>query len=259
MTEPADTDDLNARTLAELSALADGSLDPGREAALREQIAGSPELSRRYELERQAVEALHTIRSDRAPARLRIALDARRRPRARTRFVYGGVVAAAVAAVVVALVLLLPNGTPGAPSVSQAAALSLHGPALGAPLADRTHPAKLNRDVEEIYFPNWAKWFGFKAVGQRVDRLGGHTAVTVYYENSAGKRIAYTILAAPALQWPGTRTSWLHAVKLQTFTQGGRVVVTWRRSSHTCVLSASGVSAAELARLAAWEAPGLTS
>ena len=54
--------------LAELTALADGTLDPERAAALRRQIAGSPELSKRYERERHAVAALATVRADRAPA-----------------------------------------------------------------------------------------------------------------------------------------------------------------------------------------------
>ncbi|MBV8430091.1 MAG: hypothetical protein JO244_02940 [Solirubrobacterales bacterium] len=240
------------RTLADVSALADGTLDPGRVPEVRDVIASSPELSRRYEREREAVTALHALRADRAPAGLRLGVDALRRPARppRRRLVFGGALAGAVAAVVAALVLLLPGGTPGAPSVSQAAALSLQGPVMAAPLPDRTHPTvKLRQDVEEVYFPNWSS-LGWRAVGQRVDRFGHRMAVTVYYQH-AGVRIAYTILAAPALRWPGTPTQWIGQVKLQSFGSGKRVVVTWRRDGHTCILAGSGVGAQALAELAA--------
>lgn len=166
---------------------------------------------------------------------------------------FGGALVGAVAAVVAALVLLLPGGTPGAPSVSQAAALALRGPMMPAPLPDQTHPTfKLRQDVEEVYFPNWS-WIGWRAVGQRVDRLGGQKAVTVYYQHGA-IRIAYTILAAPALRWPGTQTQLINQVKLQSFGSGKRIVVTWRRDGHTCVLSGAGVGTQALAKLAAGDA-----
>ena len=246
-----DTAEPDARVLAELSALADGTLDPQRVPAVRELISRSPELSDRYERELQAVAALRSIRADRAPARLRVGLagSAQRARRTRPRLIYGGALAGAVAAVVAALVLLLPGGTPGSPSVSQAAALAFRGPTMSAPLA---HGRKLKRDVEEVYFPNWAR-FGWLAVGQRVDRLGGHLAVTVYYAWK-GHRIAYTILAAPALHWPGTARWSLHGVELESFTSRSRMIVTWRRSGHTCILSGSGVSARMLSGLAVTEA-----
>jgi hypothetical protein len=112
----------------------------------------------------------------------------------------------------------------------------------------------LNRDVEEVYFPNWSRTFGWWAAGQRVDRVGGRKAVTVYYSHD-GQRIAYTIVASPALNQPHASTTWLNGTQLQSFTLGGRQVVTWRRAGHTCVLSGVGVSRAELARLAAWKLP----
>jgi hypothetical protein len=258
MDEPRETAEPNARTLAEISALADGTLDPARADAVHHLIASSPELARRYERERSAVEALHSLRSDRAPASLRIAVDAQPRPapRRRGRVLYGGALGAAVAAGLVALLLLLPGGSPGAPSVSQAATVALRGPVLAAPAPDPMHPdSKLGREVQEVYFPNWAG-FGWRAVGQRVDRVGGRTAVTVYY-GRWGRRIAYTILASPALRRPGTNTRWLDGTELQSFLVHGRLVVTWQRAGHTCILSGAGVSSAELSRLAAWKAPGL--
>jgi anti-sigma factor RsiW len=249
---PAEPD---ARTLAEISALADGTLDAKKAPAVRELISRSPELSRRYERELRAVAALRLVRSDRAPARLRVGLAARpaRIRERRPRLIYGGALAGAVAAVVAALVLLLPGGAPGAPSVSQAAALALRGPAMGGPLADQTHGrTRLRQDVEEVYFPNWSA-IGWRSIGQRVDRLGNRLAVTVYYER-ANRQIAYTILAAPALGRPASAKSWMHGVELQSFSSHGRLAVTWRRFGHTCVLSGSGVSASVLSSLAAGNA-----
>jgi hypothetical protein len=48
-----------------------------------------------------------------------------------------------------------------------------------------------------------------------------------------------------------------NGITLRALTVNGRVVVTWRRSGHTCVLSGPGVSASSLQALAAWTAPGL--
>jgi hypothetical protein len=255
---PEDATEPNARILADLSALADGTLDADRANSVRALIDRSPELRRRYEHERRAVTALHELRGDRAPARLRIAVDRRRRPAPvrRARLAYGGAIAA-VAAAVVAAILLLPGAAPGSPSVSQAAALALRGSAMLPPGPTGT-PGKLNQEVQDIYFPDWSSRFGWKPAGQRIDRIGGRLAVTVYYQRGSTK-VAYTIVDSPALAWPNGETTWLHAVKLRTFASNGRLIVTWRRGNHTCVLSASGVSAAEMARLAAWRAPGATS
>jgi hypothetical protein len=246
--------------MAQLAALADGKLDPERAAALRQQIAASPELSKRYEREQRAVAALGMVRDDRAPAALRARIESERRRRSRTPLprlgtAWGTAAVAALAAAALALVLLLPAGTPGGPSVSQAASLALRGSAMAAPQPGGAVPGvTLNRDVEEVYFPNWSKKFGWWAEGQRVDKIGGRKAVTVYYSRG-GQRIAYTILTAPALKLPNATTTGVNGTKVQAFSLGGRQVVTWRRAGHTCVLSGVGVSAAELSRLAAWKVP----
>jgi anti-sigma factor RsiW len=253
-------DEPSPRILGELSALADGTLDPARESGLREQIARSPELSERYERERRAVAALAAVRADRAPERLRGRIEAERRARAprswpRLGIGWGTAAAAAVAAAALVVVLLLPAGTPGGPSVSQAASLALRGAALPAPVpGGERPPMTLNQDVDEIYFPNWSYAFGWHATGQRADRLDGRKAVTVYYAR-AGQRIAYTIVTAPALKLPNATTYRLAGTELRSFTMGERQVVTWRRAGHTCVLSGVGVSPAALSRLAAWKLP----
>jgi hypothetical protein len=263
MQDHTNKDEPSPRILAELSALADGTLDPAREAALREQIARSAELSERYERERRAVAALAAVRTDRAPERLRARIEAERRERTprgwpRLGIGWGTAAAAVVAVAALAVVLLLPAGTPGGPSVSQAASLALRGAAMSAPEPGGAVPgATLNRDVQEVYFPDWSGKFGWWATGQRLDRLDGRKAVTVYYTRG-GQRIAYTILTSPALRLPNATTYRLGGTQLQSFTMGERQVVTWRRAGHTCVLSGVGVSPAELSRLAAWNVPAAT-
>jgi hypothetical protein len=252
------------RELAELSALADGTIDPARRAQAQERIAASPELQALYERERQVVERLHAARaSDRAPQRLRTRIEAQRtsaRSLARRRAGYGGALAGALAVLALALVLALPSGTPAAPSVAQAAGLALRGVAQPAPSPDPSNPSnKLGRDVEDVYFPNWQGQFGWRAVGQRMDRIGGRQAVTVYYQwHNDRTRIAYTIVSLPALSQPSARQTLLNGTELRTFTMGGRVIVTWRRLSHTCVLSGPGVPSALMRELAAWKAPGVS-
>jgi hypothetical protein len=236
--------------MAELSALADGTLKP-EDAAMREPIFRSTALRRRYERELLAVAAIRPLRSDRAPARLRMAVAALVQPvRARRRTLpYRGALTTAVVAVVATVILLLPSGGPAPLTVSQAAALALRGPVMGPPMPAQGHGAhKLGQDVGELYFPDWSR-FRWTAVGQRVDLLNHRLAVTVFYESRAA-RIAYTIVAAPPLRWPGT-TKWSRrGVEFQGFTSGGRMVVTWRRAGYTCILSGAGVSAPALSRLA---------
>jgi anti-sigma factor RsiW len=246
---------------AELSALADGTLDASRRTEVEARIAASPELTALYERERRVVRALHQARqTDRAPASLRARIEAQRpraRARARRRIGYAGGLAGALAAILLALVLILPSGTPGAPSLGQAAALAGRGVAAPAPRPDSGAPSvKLEQQVGNVYFPNWAARFGWHAVGQRVDHINGRLAVTVYYKRDQAT-LAYTIVAAPALQQPAAKVTRVHATDLQTLRVGGRLVVTWRRAGHTCVLSAVSVPVSALQHLAAWKAPGL--
>src|SRR5215469_7105034 len=137
MTSRADQKPPTATELADLSALADGTLDPSRRASVEAHIAASPELTVLYERERQVVSAIRRARmSGRAPDALRARIEASRPTRkvkARRRLAYAGGLAGALAAVALAAVLLLPSGTPGAPSVSDAAALAVRGPAVAAP------------------------------------------------------------------------------------------------------------------------------
>jgi len=256
MNASIDNSDLSPRELADLSALADGTIDPRRRTEVEARIAASPELTALYERERRVVELVHDANATvRAPAALRARIEASRpsRPvRARRRMVYGGSLVGALAAAVLALVLLLPGGTPGAPSVSQAAGLAVLVPVSGPPVPDQGSPNRLEATIEGVYFPNWGSRLHWRAIGQRVDHINGRSAVTVYYE-WGDKRVAYTIVGAPVLKVPAAEVTREDGVEYRTLMLGDRTVVTWRRAGHTCVLSAKGVPASDLRQLAAWK------
>jgi hypothetical protein len=107
--------------------------------------------------------------------------------------------------------------------------------------------------MQGLYFPNWERQLGWSASGQRTDTINGRPAVTVYY-TWQGHEVAYTIVGAPPLRLPAADSTWVNGTRVRTMTLDGRLVVTWRRDGHTCVLSASGVPAAQLRLLAATDA-----
>ena len=246
--------------LTDLSALADGSLDPSRRQTVEQWIANSPHLRTLYERERAAVEVLQQAATERAPARLRMHVGSQRvsrAARARWKPSYGAL-AGALAAAALALALLLPGGTAGSPSVSKAAQLALRGPAGPAPALDPSDPQrKLAQRIQGLYFPNWSPTLGWQPVGVRSDRLGGRPAVTVYYQRGA-MSVAYTIIGTPALAQPSVPLTHVGGFALQKLTMSGRTVVTWRRAGHTCVISASGVPTRMLEKLADWPAAQIT-
>src|SRR5437588_11645655 len=259
MSSHADNSTLSAREMADLSALADGTIDPARRPEVEAHIAASPELSALYERERRVVEMLHHAAvTDRAPASLRARIEAQRpKPAAlaRRRFGYAGALAGALAAVALGVALILPGGTPGSPSVSDAAALAIKGANQPAPVPRPDEPSGTIGDgIQDIYFPDWKGHFHAVAVGQRTDGLGGRPAVTVYYRWK-GKMVAYTIVGMPALSQPNANVTHKNGVALRTLRIDGRTVVTWRRDGHTCVISGPGLTASDLQRLAAWSSP----
>jgi anti-sigma factor RsiW len=245
---------LSMEEMAELSALADGTLPAERSAEVEARVAASPELMELLERQRQAVLATQALAAEEVPEPLRAAVEARRRPLGRRsrargrvpRFALAG--AAAVAAVVVAAVVL--SGGPGAPTVADAARLGTQSPT-AAPPPVGTPATKLAIAVEGVAFPNLAPWSGWRAVGVRRGRLGGRSATIVYYAK-AGGRIAYVIVAGPGLSRPsGAQATFIRRVEYQTLRLSDRLAVTWRRGGHTCVLIGQA-SRAELLKLASW-------
>src|SRR5436190_10888392 len=254
------TPPLNERELADLVALADGSLDSAREAEVQARVDADPRLRALLDEQRRAVGLVRATAADaRAPLALRERVEADRQrlaPRAKRRRIglLGGL-AGALAAVALALVLTLPGGAPGGPTVVQAAGLSALPPTT-APPARSDGSQLLVTAVDGVAYPYWGDSFAWETSGARRDRLDGRHTATVFYGKN-GKRIGYTIVSGRALKPPsGARTTVLNGVKLRSFTQDGRTVVTWLRSGHTCVLAGANVPPAVLLRLAAWKGKG---
>jgi len=247
-----DESNLSPAQLAELSALADGSLDPSRRQDVEAWIATSPELRERFEREQRVVAAVHQLRTqDRAPEHLRARIEASRRRPARRRARRLGLIASAgvaLAAVIAVIALVIPAGTPGGPSISQAAALASRGASAPAPVPQPGDYADLTTHVGSLHFPNWASVL-WRAVGQRTDRIDGRYIATVYYR-TGHYQLAYSIVARPALS-----VSALESTEYATLRIGHRTVVVWTEDGHTCVLSAVGLPVSTLRNLAMGKAP----
>jgi anti-sigma factor RsiW len=142
---------LTPRELAELCALADGTLPAERRAEVEARVAASRELQELVERQRRAVLATASLKTDEPPASLQAAIAAQRsrsvqQRRRAPRFAFAGVLAGAAA--VVAAILL--SGGPGAPTVADAARLAGE-PATGpAPTAVGT---RLAIGVQGVSFP----------------------------------------------------------------------------------------------------------
>jgi hypothetical protein len=223
--------------LAELAALADGSLPPERREALERLVAASPRLQALLREQREALEAIRAL-GDLAPDRLRESITpVLDRPRPRRRLVAG----AAAAGIAAIALLVLSGSEPATPTLAQAAALGALKPASGK-LSD-------GERAWGIEFPDLERLGGWKDAGFRTDQVGNRAARTVYYAND-GRRIAYTILSAGSVQVPDGTRSWRRKGRpWYAFDQGGRTVVAWERHGHMCVVSASGLDGRRLVEL----------
>lgn len=153
---------------------------------------------------------------------------------------------AVVAAVVAAIVL---SGGPGGPTVADAARLASRPPAGPAPAAISS--TKLSAGVEGVAFPNFARWAGWQTEGVLHGKVDGRDATVVFYRKD-GRRIAYAIVAGSALsRTSGGQVTNRYGVDYQTLRLNGRLVVTWPRAGHTCVLIGDATRA-ELVKLASW-------
>jgi Anti-sigma-K factor rskA len=108
--------DRTDRELAELAALADGSLAPNRQAAVEQRVAASPELADRLaEQERAIALARSAAAGVQAPASLRARIEAQQRERRRPappRLALAGAAAVLVGAVAIGIGILA-SGTSG--------------------------------------------------------------------------------------------------------------------------------------------------
>lgn len=237
----------------DLTRLADGTLNASERRRVEQRVAGSAELQARLREQRKAVAATRSLHSlERAPLSLRMEHRAFA-ARERRRVPLLGVGLAAVAAALVWTFVVL-SGEPTALTVARAATIATR-PAT-APVAE-PEPAGEQKTLPGVRggglpFPYWEDTFGWLATGTRTDRMDGRSLTTVFYRRGT-QRIAYTIVGGGALPpAEGTDTSVRAGTTLTSSISGGRLLVTWMRGGHTCVLSGAGVPLAALLRLATW-------
>jgi hypothetical protein len=183
--------------------------------------------------------------TERAPTHLRLRIDEMSRGRSRRPARRRVLIPAAVviAAIVIVGLLVLPGGTPGGPTVAQAAALGAQ-PIKWSPPATATTGRNLTRAYArfaDVRFPSGLVGGRWTFETWRITSLDGRRILTVYYSRN-GQSIAYSIAASPTLrgQKPG----------FSRFTVTGRVVVSWQESNHSCLLSSADTSGSTLLSLA---------
>jgi anti-sigma factor RsiW len=231
--------ELSEHELAELCALADGTLPAKRRAAVEARVAASPELQVLLDRQRRSLAATRALAREPTPESLRATVEAGRRgPESRRTRAWLwprlGVAGALVA--VVAVVAVLLSGGPGGPTVAEAAQLTDRAPSEPAPPRAGDSGTRLALDVEGVAFPDLLRSFGWRPVGARRDKLDGRDATTVFYEKDA-RRIAYVIVAGEGLPRPsGAEGTTREGVLYETLRVDGRPTVTWRRNGRTCVL-----------------------
>jgi len=162
-----------------------------------------------------------------------------------------GALAAAVVALAVAFSL---SGSSSTLSVRDAVALT-HRAATHPPPAENSRDRReLAAAVDGVSFPYWGGHLGWRTTGSRSDHVDGRTVTTIFYENSHGKRIGYSIVAGAApSQGSGGVVSRRDGTPYRLLTIDGAPVVTWQRNGHLCIVSGHGVGGATLLRLASWD------
>jgi hypothetical protein len=241
---------------ADLARLADGTLDTTRRERVERLVAGSPELQARLGEQRRAVAATRSLAQfERAPVTLRMQHQALTRRGRRRAPVFGLGLAGAAGAMVWTLVAL--GGGQATLTVAQAATISGR-PATATVTKPPDDQVTLPRvRAAGLAFPYWEDRFGWRATGMRTDRVDGRSLTTVFYRRGP-EQIAYTIVGGQALPpAANARTTAMGGTVLASSSTGGRLVITWLRRGHTCVLSSGpGVPSAALLQLAGWRGHG---
>jgi anti-sigma factor RsiW len=247
---------ISRKDMADICALADGTLPVDRRPEVEARVAASEEMREALRHQRRALAAAEVLRSEPVPEALPPAVLAsrdrasRRRPRRRV-FVRRLLPVAGVA-VAAAVAVLVIGGTNGQPAIADVARLAARPPTASAPAA--ASGARLAVSVEGTAFPDWRR-FGWQATGVRRARLDGRSTTVVHYRNG-DMRIAYAIVSGDALPLPSSGSTTVRAgVPLRALSVGGRATVTWQRNGHTCVLTGSAPRRALLA-LASWRGRG---
>jgi anti-sigma factor RsiW len=251
---------LSAEELADLAALADGSLRGERRAEVEARVAASPELARMVDRQRRSVDAVRSTADEAVPASLRSRVEELRpgasgsgeSRRLLPRLALG--TATGVVVAVVAAVLVLSGGG-SAPTVADAAQLATKPATAPPPEPAAGNANALRARVEGVAFPNLARPYGWTPTGLRRGTVDGRDALVVFYAKR-GRRLAYMVVAGESLG--GTSdyaSSRLRGVEYRSFNLNGGPAVTWLRDGHTCVLTGDA-SRTELLALASGPAPG---
>jgi anti-sigma factor RsiW len=249
---------LTDEQMAELSALADGTLPADRRPAVEAWVAGSPEAQQLLDRQRRSLAATQFAASEPMPDSLAAVVQSDKRRRGvrqlAPRLAFAGSAAALIA---IALVAALGGGAAG-PTVADAAGLAMQPPTGPPPARLAGSRTLLAADVEGVQFPDFQNAYGWRASGVRHDRVDGRNATVVYYR-MGGRRIGYVIVSGSGLPQPsGANATVRRGVEYRTLRADGRPAVTWRRVGHTCVLTGSA-SPAELLALASWRGRGALS
>jgi len=245
---------LSEAEMAELSALADGTLPAERRGEVEARVAASPELRELLERQRQALLAAQTLTAEEVPGSLQVTVEARRRALdsrrgARRRLVPRLALTGALALAAAGVAAIVLSGGPGAPTVADAAQLATQTPTAPAPRRGMT-ATRLPIEVEGVSFPNLER-YGWRALGVRRGHVDGRRATAIFYGKD-GRRLGYVIVAGAGLSRPSVaQAKYIRRVEYQTLRLNGRLAVSWRRGGHTCVLI-GGAARAELLKLASW-------
>ena len=207
---------------ADLVALADGNVRFERRLEVEARVAAAPALAEALACQRAALAMLATAGAVTVPPALRARVAGLQRRRRRRLRIWIPAFGAAMAAAAAAVALLVASGGPRVEDVITAA------------LRPATAEAAPREHIDGLAFPRYERW---RAVGARADVIDGRATRTVFYERR-GRRVAYTIVARPALPGGGQLT--FH----------GRRAVQWTRAGHTCLISGD-VDPAVLVDLAA--------
>jgi hypothetical protein len=244
-------------TERDLARLADGTLEPARREEVERSVAASGELQSRLRDQRRALDAVRAHAGERATVALRLHRPAPATSPAplRSRALGLGLGLAGVLGAL-AWTLAAVGGSQAVLSVAEVATLAAR-PAMATVPEPPHDPATLPHfRAAGLPFPYWEDAFGWKATGVRSDGVDGRTLTTVFYRSHA-RRIAYTIVPGTRLpDTPGAETIKRSGIVVHAFTVDRRLVVTWLRRGHTCVLSGSDVPLHTLLELVMWRSHG---
>jgi anti-sigma factor RsiW len=237
-------------TLAQLLALADGTLPPERRAAVEERVTRSPRATEMLRAQRRAVAAIQAF-SPPAPPGLALRLRAPVAPRRPALSRAGPAFAAACVALALAVTLTADRGL----TVAWLAQLS-ERPATQPAGGEGARAGLLRRSFAGVTFPDWEESQDWRVIGARRDTVDGRATDTVYYRRTH-HTVGYTVLSGPSLGLPkrGRRVE-RDAVAVQLYRDGPATIAVFERGGRTCVLAGVVHRPETLVRLAAWRADG---